>query len=115
MRHIQYARIEGRACPLALEQCWTRVVEHYAAFLSSNVDRAELARELDAKVPRYVRGSKKGQRKGTAIISVCTEGGWQRLGYGAHNGRVLYPGSVVGVWAGIRNGYQDVTFFSVGE
>lgn len=114
MGHVQYARVEGRACPLALEQCWTRVVEHYAALLSSNVDRAELARELDAKVPRYVRGPKKGRRKGMAVISICTEGGWYRIGDGERNGRVLYPGSVVGVWVGIRNEYQDETFFSVG-
>lgn len=110
---VQYAKIENHICQLNDEACFLTVVKHYSTFLC-NSDIESLKEKLDKLIPSYVKGPKKGQRKGTANIRVCKEGGWYRLGQGERNGKVLYPGSIVGVWAGIASPWENKTFFSAG-
>ena len=110
----QYAKLRSHLCHLADETCWTKVVECYSQFLPQPCDVPATIATLEAKIPRYKRGAQKGQRKGTANIVECVEGGWIWLGPGDGNGRVLFPGTVTGVWLGISNGFENVTFAQIG-
>jgi hypothetical protein len=52
---------------------------------------------IEERCGRFVRGAHVGKLRGWANIEVCTEGGWQKLGPGQGNGRVLRPGQIVGL------------------
>jgi hypothetical protein len=52
---------------------------------------------LEERCGRYTRGAHKGQLRGWAHIEVVVEGGWQRMGPGEGNGRVAYPGTILGI------------------
>lgn len=69
---------------------------------------------VEQSIPLYVRGKKKGQRKGTGSVTVCERGGWLH-NQSSDGGRVVLPGTILGVWLGIANQWESTTFLKAGK
>lgn len=98
--NVQRARIETKRCPMADENCAARVIGLIEGFYTRDAagQLTVNVREIIEKAcGRYVRGKNKGKLRGWASIEVVTAGGWQVLGPGAGNGRVVRPGTVIGI------------------
>ena len=89
---VQYACIEVKRCPMFDDDCAARVTKHIASLYSG--DAAAL---VQLSCGRYTRGKHVGKLRGWASLDVVTEGGWQRIGPGERNGRVVYPGTLLAV------------------
>lgn len=110
LRHgVQYASLATKSCPMHDPVCAAKVAEHVARFYSPGFDAAAL---LEERCGRFQRGAHAGQLRGWAKITICTEGGWLRHGSGERNGRVVYPGTVLGVEISDFNGK---VYLAVGE
>ena len=90
---IQMARMTEKRCPMSTPACFDKVVGLIATF--SGFENSASA--VEASGGRYVRGTNKGQLRGWASIEVVEVGGWQVLGYGAGNGRVVKPGMILSI------------------
>lgn len=105
----QYARTAIKSCPMYEDVCASTVAAHIASFYSPGFDAVSL---LEARCGRFTRGKHAGKLRGWAKVTVVTEGGWKRSGPGEDNGRVVYPGTVLGV--SITDFYGKV-FLAVGS
>lgn len=71
--------------------CAKKIIEHVATFAGFGTDTQAT---VEKACGRYVRGKNKGKLRGWAHVEVVAEGGWQVLGQGERNGRVLYPNTI---------------------
>ena len=94
---VQFARIEQKECPMFDPNCLQRVAELIATYRVQPFTPEDAKALIEKTCGRYVRGKHKGEIRGYAHIRVCTVGGWQVLGPGQGNGRVVYPGRVLSV------------------
>lgn len=118
LRHgVQYATITTKRCPLFDDACAEKVVGLVAAFYPPAADgmpdRNFAAQLIAERCGRYVRGKNVGKLRGWASIRICTEGGWKRHGPGERNGRVIYPGVILGV--SIGDDFSGKTYLEVGD
>jgi hypothetical protein len=92
MAGIQRAIVTTKRCPMSDDVCAAKVIEHL-----SNLGVPNAAQVVEEKCGRFKSGKTPGKLRGWASIAVCTEGGWKRNGPGEGNGRVVYPGTILGV------------------
>jgi hypothetical protein len=97
---VQYASTTVKRCPMADEACALRVAEQIAARMVQPFTAADALRLIEERCGRFVRGRNKGRLRGWASIEIVTEGGWKKHGPGERNGRVVYPGTILGISIG---------------
>lgn len=94
----QYARIEVKTCPMFDDTCAATVMRHIED-LYTRTTKGELTIDVPAIIEkacgRYIRGKHTGKLRGYAYMNVVTKGGWQKLGPGEGNGRVVTPGTIL--------------------
>lgn len=96
----QYATIEIKACPMFDDTCAATVMKHIGDRYTRNAN-GELTIDVPAMIEkacgRYIRGKHVGKLRGYAHMTVVTKGGWQKLGPGEGNGRVVTPGTILDI------------------
>ncbi len=97
---VQRASIQTRTVPMFDDVAARTVAGHLAKMMVQPFTVEQALALIEEKCGRYVRGKHEGQLRGWASISLCTEGGWKRHGPGERNGRVVYPGQIVGISIG---------------
>lgn len=109
MSNVQRARVEIKRCPMFDDGCAEAVIKHVERLAGSGFDARQA---VEIHCGRYTRGRNIGKLRGWANIVVCVEGGWRKSGPGYMNGRVVYPGTVLGLSV---TDYLGKEYFSVGE
>lgn len=107
---VQRAVIESKRCPMSDDGCAAKVIEHISN-LTGNPDAAKLVEE---RCGRFKSGRTPGKLRGWATIDVCVVGGWKRNGPGEGNGRVVRPGTILGVRVDDFNGRPYIEAGEVG-
>jgi hypothetical protein len=111
MNQITFAKISERRFPIADEKGFQKFLDHVER-LSPWAARENLEAEIKENCGTYLKGKNKGKLRGWATVEVVDSGGWQILGQGAGNGRVLLPGTVP--FVGIFD-YEGNCYFSAGR
>ena len=92
------AVIVTKRCPMYDDACAARVAAQISALYptaeSGPFDAMAL---IEERCGRFTRGAHVGKVRGWAEIRVAESGGWLARGPGYMNGRVVRPGTVVGV------------------
>jgi len=112
LRHgVQYANTQTKKVPMFDDAAAYRVAEHITAFYPQPFTVAQALALIETQCGRYTRGAHKGQLRGWASITVCTEGGWQRHGTGPRGGGVVYPGRILSI--SIGDDFSGKTYLEV--
>lgn len=107
MSGVQFAKFIEKRCPMSDPVCYEKVLSLFAGFTPQGTTpewKENMIKLIEEKCGRYVKGKNKGQIRGWAHIRICSEGGWEVLGPGAGNGRVVYPGTIMDVMIRDFNG-----------
>lgn len=91
---VQYASTTIKKCPMFDDVCAAKVIEHIGNQYPQPFDATALVEE---KCGRFVRGKHVGKLRGWAEIEVVVVGGWKKDGPGYRNGRVVRPGTILGI------------------